>query len=352
MSQCVLVTGSSGLIGSEAVAYYANQGCTVHGVDNNMRAELFGPAGDTTPTLQRLRMQFPAFRHHAIDIRNDDAVTELFRKHPFDIVIHCAAQPSHDWSATMPRVDFDINAVATVGLLEAVRLYRERAVFVLLSTNKVYGDAPNELPLREGPLRFDFERPVDQCGIGETCRIDQTTHSIFGVSKLAADVMTQEYGRYYGLQTGVFRGGCLTGPNHAGVELHGFLSYLISTAVSDREYTIIGHGGKQVRDQIHSTDVVAAIDAFVQNPRPGEVYNIGGGYRNSASILECIATLQDKLVRPVRYSTAAIARVGDHVCYYSDMRKFQRHYPTWRITKTLDQIIDEMIEAGAHNERT
>ena len=351
MTRCVLITGSSGLIGSEAVAYYARQGCEVHGIDNNMRAQFFGPGGDTTPNLTRLLRECPNFTHHNEDIRTS---VLLFQRHPFDLIIHCAAQPSHDWAARAPEADFSVNATGTLVLLEAVRKHCPDATFVFMSTNKVYGDNPNRLPLVELSTRWaiDPTDPYFQHGIDETMSVDQTKHSLFGASKLAADVLVQEYGRYFGMNTVCFRGGCLTGPQHAGVKLHGFLSYLIACAVEDRCYTIIGYGGKQVRDQIHSADVVSAIDAFAQNPRPGEVYNIGGGYLNSASILECIAKLQDKLGRPVRYSLTPDARIGDHICYYSDMRKFQRHYPQWHVTKTLDQIIDEMIEAGAHNERT
>jgi CDP-paratose 2-epimerase len=341
----VIITGSSGLIGSEAVMHYDRAGCEVHGADNNMRREFFGPKGDTRWNLRRLQASTSHFTHHELDIRDREAVFDLFRTHAFDLVIHCAAQPSHDRARDIPLDDFDVNAVGTINLLESTRRFRPEAVFIFMSTNKVYGDAPNELPLTELPTRWEYARTEDHAGISEECRIDRNMHSIFGASKVAADVMTQEYGRYYGLRTAAFRGGCLTGPNHSGVELHGFLSYLVKVAAADGEYSVFGYKGKQVRDQIHSADVIAAFEAFAANPRPGEVYNLGGGRENSASILECFAMIEQRLGRPVRWKYVDENRQGDHICYISDLAKLERHYPSWRITRSLDSIVDEMLEA-------
>ena len=340
----VLITGSSGLIGSEAVEHYDRLGWDVHGVDNNMRRHFFGPPGDTLWNLARLQASTRRFTHHDIDIRDRDALFALFSRHQFDLVVHCAAQPSHDRARDIPLVDFDVNATGTLNLLEATRRHAPEAVFIHMSTNKVYGDAPNEIPMVELPTRWDYARPEDWNGVAEGFRIDQSTHSLFGASKVAADVMAQEYGRYYGLKTGIFRGGCLTGPNHSGVELHGFLSYLVKVAVRDGVYTIFGYKGKQVRDQIHSADVIAAFDAFAAAPRPGEVYNLGGGRGNSASILECFAMLEARLGRPVRWRYDDGNRRGDHVCYISDLSKLMRDYPGWSITRSLDSIIDEILE--------
>ena len=341
----VIITGSSGLIGSEAVVHYDRIGCEVHGADNNMRREFFGPKGDTLWNLQRLQASTRNFTHHDLDIRNREDVFALFREHAFDLVIHCAAQPSHDRARDIPLDDFDVNAVGTVNLLEATRRFRPDAVFIFMSTNKVYGDAPNELALDELDTRWEYARPEDWNGISEECRIDRNMHSIFGASKVAADIMTQEYGRYYGLKTGTFRGGCLTGPNHSGVELHGFLSYLVKVAVADGEYSVFGYKGKQVRDQIHSADVIGAFEAFAGNPRPGEVYNLGGGRANSASILECFSMLEDRLGRPVRWKYVDQNRQGDHICYISDLSRLKAHYPDWSITRSLPAIVDEMVAA-------
>ena len=341
----VLVTGSSGLIGSEAVAHYDRGGHEVHGMDNNMRREFFGEKGDTLWNLRRLQAATSNFTHHAIDIRDRPAVMEFFRAHRFDLVIHCAAQPSHDRAGAIPLDDFDVNAVGTLNLLEATRQHASEAVFIFMSTNKVYGDAPNELPLVEQETRWDYARAEDFGGISESCRIDQCLHSLFGASKVAADVMAQEYGRYYGLRTGIFRGGCLTGPNHSGVELHGFLSYLAKVAARGDTYRVFGYKGKQVRDQIHSADVVSAFDAFAANPRPGEVYNLGGGRENSASVLECFAMLERRLGREVKWEYDQQNRTGDHICYISDLTKLKSHYPGWKITRSLDQIVDEVLDA-------
>lgn len=340
----VLVTGSSGLIGSETVLFYESEGNTVIGVDNNMRAVFFGAKGDTTWRLERLKETTRNFFHYDLDIRDSCKMEELFREFRFDMVVHCAAQPSHDKACEIPLLDFEINALGTVILLEATRRFCPEAVFIHMSTNKVYGDAPNELPLVEEECRFDYARPEDYHGINEECRIDRCLHSLFGASKTAADVVAQEYGRYFGMKVGIFRGGCLTGPSHSGVELHGFLNYLVKVAVADETYTVFGYKGKQVRDNIHSCDVIQAFEAFRQHSRPGEVYNLGGGRENSISILEAIDKIQDLIGRPVKWSYEERNRVGDHICYISDLRKLRRHFPDWNITRSLDDIIGEMVK--------
>src|SRR5215469_7996949 len=280
----VLVTGSSGLIGSEAVEHFDRHGHEVHGIDNNMRQVFFGEPGDTTWNLQRLRGVTKHFTAHHVDIRDRRALEELFRAQRFDLIVHCAAQPSHDKARDIPILDFEVNALGTVNLLEATRQHCPEAVFILMSTNKVYGDSPNEIPLNELQTRYDYARPEDFAGVSESCRIDQTLHSLFGASKAAADVVAQEYGRYFGMNTCIFRGGCLTGPSHSGVELHGFLSYLVKVALTGGTYSVFGYKAKQVRDNIHSHDVVRAMEEFAGNPRPGEVYNLGGGRANSVSM--------------------------------------------------------------------
>ena len=341
----ILVTGSSGLIGSAAVTHFDARGHEVYGMDNNMRAVFFGKNGDTTWNLHRLLAVTKRFEHFDLDIRDRDAVFGFFESHALDLVVHCAAQPSHDKAREIPLLDFDVNAVGTINLLEGTRRHSPQAVFILMSTNKVYGDAPNELPLVELDTRYDYARPEDYQGIAETCRIDQCLHSLFGASKAAADIVAQEYGRYFGMKVGIFRGGCLTGPSHSGVELHGFLSHLVKVAVRGDKYSVFGYKGKQVRDQIHSSDVIRAIEAFARDPRPGEPYNIGGGRGNSASILECFQILENKLGRPVRWEYVDENRVGDHICYISDLSKFQGHFPDWKIEYGLDEIIEELVEA-------
>lgn len=338
----VLVTGSSGLIGSEAVEYFDREGHAVFGIDNNMRREFFGPGGDTTWNLRRLQQVTRQFKPHDLDIRDRPRLFDLFENNRFDLIIHCAAQPSHDKAKELPLVDFDVNAVGTLNLLEATRQHCPEAVFILMSTNKVYGDAPNELPLKELPTRWDYARAEDYHGIREDCRIDRTLHSLFGASKTAGDLVAQEYGRYFGMPVGVFRGGCLTGEHHSGVQLHGFLSYLFKVAHSGETYQIIGYKGKQVRDQIHSADVISAFVEFARNPRPGEVYNLGGGRENSASILECISRIEALLGRKMNTRYEEQPRVGDHICYISDLSKFRSHYPNWRLTRSLDQILEAM----------
>ncbi len=341
----VLITGCSGLIGSEAVLDFDGQGHVLTGVDNNMRREFFGPAGDTGWNLDRLKRQTKRFTHVDLDIRDREGILSLFRRTRFDCVIHCAAQPSHDKAREIPFLDFEVNAVGTLNLLEATRQTCPEAVFIHMSTNKVYGDAPNEKPLIETATRYDYADPTDHDGIDETCRIDRCLHSLFGASKTAADVMAQEYGRYFGLRVGVFRGGCLTGPAHSGVELHGFLNYLVRVAVRGEAYTVYGYKGKQVRDQIHSHDVIRAFEAYLGNPRPGEVYNLGGGRANSASVLECIALVEELTGRTIEHRYVEQNRLGDHICYISDLRKFRSHYPSWSITRNLRDICTELVAA-------
>jgi CDP-paratose 2-epimerase len=341
----ILVTGSSGLIGSEAVEHFDSQGHRVIGVDNNMRRLFFGTQGDTTWNLNRLKGATRNFQHLDLDIRDRDALDELFKKNRFDLIVHCAAQPSHDKARDIPILDFEVNALGTLNLLEATRQHCREAVFILMSTNKVYGDSPNEIPLKELETRYDYARPEDFSGVNESCRIDQTLHSLFGASKAAADLVAQEYGRYFGMNTCIFRGGCLTGPSHSGVELHGFLSYLVKVALSGGTYSVFGYKAKQVRDNIHSYDVVRAIEEFAANPRPGEVYNLGGGRGNSVSMLEAIAKIANMTGKKLNWKYVEEARKGDHICYISDLRKFQSHYRNWKITKTLDTIFQEIIAA-------
>jgi CDP-paratose 2-epimerase len=342
-SKKVLITGSGGLIGSEAVTHFDRRGYKVLGIDNNMRADFFGPKGDTTWSVRRLLSECRDFENLDIDIRDRTGVLNCIKAYRPDAIVHCAAQPSHDLAKDRPFDDFDVNALGTLNLLEACRLHAADSPFVFMSTNKVYGDAPNEIPLVELEKRYDYKNPSDYQGVNETCRIDRCLHSLFGASKVAADVITQEYGRYFGLPTVCFRGGCLTGPNHSGVELHGFLNYLVKVAVAGQTYTIFGYQGKQVRDQIHSIDVVRAIEAYILAPRPGEVYNLGGSRLSNASILECIEAIEARLNRKVATQYQEINRVGDHVCYISDMAKFKAHYPNWSHTRFIGDIIEEMV---------
>ncbi len=343
----VLVTGSSGLIGSEAVTYFDEMGFRVDGVDNNMRADFFGPQGDTRPNRARLERECRSFTHRELDIRDRAAVLDLFAKNRYELIIHAAAQPSHDLAASRPFDDFDVNAGGTLNLLEATRRHAPEAVFIFMSTNKVYGDGPNLVPLREEETRWEYADPRYEHGIAEDFSIDRCLHSLFGASKVSADVMTQEYGRYFGLKTGTFRGGCLTGPNHAGVELHGFLSYLVLAALEERPYTIFGYKGKQVRDQIHARDVVSCFWAFAQAPRPGEVYNLGGGKENAASLLECVEKIHARTGKRPKLTYKDQNRTGDHICYYSDLRKLAAHFPGWKKRYSLDAIVEEMVERTA-----
>jgi CDP-paratose 2-epimerase len=347
----VLVTGSSGLIGSEAVEYFDRQGHKILGVDNNMRREFFGPPGDTLWNLERLKNATRQFTHVPLDIRDREGVMTLFRENRFDLIIHCAAQPSHDRAADIAFLDFEVNALGTVNLLEAARQHCRDAAFIFMSTNKVYGDAPNEKSLRESETRYDYADPADYEGIDETCRIDRTTHSLFGASKVAADIYAQEYGRYFGMRVGIFRGGCLTGPSHSGVELHGFLSYLLKVAFSGKPYTVFGYKGKQVRDNIHSFDVVRAFEEFARNPRPGEVYNLGGGRANSVSMLEALAKIEALTGRKINWTYSEQARKGDHICYISNLAKLKNHFPGWSLTRSLDSTLEEMVEVEREHSR-
>ena len=344
----ILVTGSNGLIGSEAVGHFARQGHFVHGIDNNMRADFFGPAGDTS-WRQRQLQALRNFQHHAIDIRDRAAILDLFAQQRFAAVIHCAAQPSHDLAKERPFDDFEVNATGTLNLLEAARRYCPEAPFIFMSTNKVYGDAPNELQLLELPTRFDYADSARHQGIDETMRIDQSKHSLFGASKVAADVMVQEYGRYFGMPTVCFRGGCLTGPNHSGVELHGFLNFLVKTALAGKTFTVFGYKAKQVRDQIHSADVVSAFAAFMAAPRIAEVYNLGGGRESNASILELFAMIEEATGRRISWRYDETNREGDHICYITDMAKFRSHYPGWNLTRRVEDIVHEMIRLDVHD---
>lgn len=341
----MIVTGSSGLIGSEVVTYFARAGWQVYGIDNNMRADFFGPQGDTRWNQQRLQSAFKNFRHTELDIRNRSNVLAFLKEVKPDAIVHTAAQPSHDLAASRPFDDFDVNAGGTLNLLEANRLTNPEVPFVHMSTNKVYGDAPNELSLIEEDTRWDFADPEYQDGIKESFRIDQSKHSLFGASKVAADVMVQEYGRYFEMPTCCLRGGCLTGPNHSGVELHGFLSYLIRCNLEGKKYNIFGYKGKQVRDNIHSLDVVLFIKEFLANPRMGEVYNIGGGRDNSISILEAFELISGISGKKMIYEYVEKNREGDHICYISNLSKIKSHYPAWSITKTLQQTFEEIYES-------
>jgi len=341
----LLVTGSSGLIGSEVVEYFAAQKWAVHGIDNNQRATFFGPPGDTRWNQQRLLSRHRNFRHHEMDIRNREGVGELIKALAPELIVHAAAQPSHDLAASRPFEDFDVNAVGTLNLLEATRRHAPDAVFVYMSTNKVYGDKPNEIPLRELETRWEYDDPAFAGGIAEDCSIDQSKHSLFGASKVAADVLTQEYGRYFGMKTCCLRGGCLTGQNHSGVELHGFLSYLIKCNVEGKLYRVYGYKGKQVRDNIHALDVARFIAAFAAAPRSGEVYNLGGGKQNSCSILEAFSMTEEMTGQPQVYSYVDQNRAGDHICYYSDLRKMRSHYPGWDITRSLTDTLREIVDA-------
>jgi CDP-paratose 2-epimerase len=346
----VLVTGSSGLIGSEAVTYYEQRGHDVIGIDNNMRADFFGPDGDTSRNLARLQAAHPRFRHVAADIRDRALMLQLLQVEKPDVIIHCAAQPSHDLAAKRPFDDFDINAVGTLNLLEAARRSTPQSPFIFMSTNKVYGDAPNEIALVELPTRWEYADLKYQAGISETMRIDTSKHSIFGASKVAADVMVQEYGRYFDMPTVCFRGGCLTGPNHSASELHGFLAYVIKCTVGRRPFKIYGYKGKQVRDQIHSRDVLAAFDCYLANPRPAAVYNIGGGRANSASVLESIAMVEERIGLSLDWEYVDSAREGDHICYITDLQRLRSDYPDWELSVPLSEIIDESSEARLANE--
>jgi len=341
----LLATGSSGLIGSEVVEHFCQLGWEVHGVDNNLRADFFGAGGDTRWNQRRLLATHKNFRHHELDIRDRAGVDSLLQTLRPAVLVHTAAQPSHDLAASRPFDDFDVNAVGTLNLLEAARRHVPEVVFAHLSTNKVYGDRPNTIRLRELATRWDYDDPAYANGITEDFPIDQSKHSLFGASKAAGDLMVQEYGRYFGMKTCCLRGGCLTGPNHSGVELHGFLSYLVKCNVEGRLYKVFGYKGKQVRDNIHALDVARFIHAFSGNPRCGEVYNIGGGRANSVSILEAFDRATALSGKKMNHEYVDQNRAGDHICYISDLSKMKAHYPGWDITKTLDDVFSEIYQA-------
>lgn len=341
----MLVTGSSGLIGSEVCSFFANEGWEIHGLDNNQRAVFFGPQGDNRWNQQRLENELSGFHHHELDIRDREGILKLLAEINPNAVVHTAAQPSHDRAADIPFDDFDTNAVGTLNLLEAVRQNCPESPFVHMSTNKVYGDRPNTIVLKELETRWDYDDPQYEYGIAEDFSIDQSKHSLFGASKVASDVMVQEYGRYFDIPSCCLRGGCLTGPKHSGVELHGFLSYLVKCNLEECEYRVFGYKGKQVRDNINSLDVARFIDAFISKPRVGEVYNIGGGKENSCSILEAFQIAEKYSGKSMKYAYVDENRIGDHIVYYSDLRKMREHYPEWDISVSLEETIEQIVMA-------
>ena len=344
----VLVTGSAGLIGSESAKFFATLGFEVHGIDNNMREYFFGPEASTEWSKKQLEEKLKkAYKHYVVDIRDTNALETIFEKNTFDLIIHTAAQPSHDWAAKEPLTDFGVNAVGTLNLLELYRKYSPEGVFIFTSTNKVYGDTPNALPLVEKETRFEL--PTNHAfyqGIDESMSIDQTKHSVFGASKVAADVMVQEYGRYFGLKTAIFRGGCLTGPAHSGAKLHGFLAYLIKCVATETPYTIFGYKGKQVRDNIHANDLVNAFYQFYLKPRKGEVYNIGGSRHSNTSMQEALTKAEGILGKKAKVNYSKTNRIGDHIWYISDVSKFQKHYPKWKYQYDNDAIFEEICRFG------
>jgi CDP-paratose 2-epimerase len=341
----ILVTGAGGLIGSEAVEHFCRSGHDVHGIENNQRMAFFGEQGSTVARLTSVQSAHPRFQNHAVDIRDRNKIQDLFKAHRFQAVVHTAAQPSHDRAAAIPFDDFETNATGTLNLLEAVRNSNPEAVFVHMSTNKVYGDRPNTLALTEKPTRFDYAEEAYYGGIDENFSIDQSTHSLFGASKLAADILVQEYGRYFQIPSCVLRGGCLTGENHSGVALHGFLNYLIKCNVLGIRYKVFGYKGKQVRDNIHSADVAAFIDLFIANPRFGEVYNIGGGKENSCSVLEAFTLAEKVSGKRMVYEYVDQNRIGDHICYYSNLSKIKRHYPDFQVNRSLESIFESIFRS-------
>jgi len=346
-----VITGSAGLIGSEAAQYFAEQGLEIVGIDNDLRRRFFGDEASTRWQRRRLQSELgPLYRHLDIDIRDDDALNSVFEQYGPEIklVIHTAAQPSHDWAARDPKTDFSVNARGTLNMLEATRTFAPDAVFIFTSTNKVYGDTPNSLPLDERETRWEIDpRHAYVNGIREDMSLDQTLHSLFGASKAAADLLVQEYGRYFGVQTVCFRGGCLTGPNHSGTQLHGFLAYLMKCAATGRPYTVFGYKGKQVRDNIHSADLIRAFDRFFQAPRVAAVYNIGGGRHSNCSMLEAIALCEQITSCPMSWSYSEQSRAGDHIWWISDVGRFSTDYPGWRVEHDIRQILTEIYEANA-----
>ncbi|MCU1289131.1 MAG: NAD-dependent epimerase [Acidobacteria bacterium] len=350
-----IVTGCSGLIGSEATRFFHKQGFEVIGIDNNMREYFFGKDGSVNWNTQSLKRDLKNFTHYSADIRHENAIRDIFRRYGknISVVIHTAAQPSHDWAAKEPLTDFSINATGTLVLLEAVREFCPDAPFIFTSTNKVYGDTPNYLPLVEKDMRWEIDssHPYFEKGIDESMSIDASKHSIFGSSKVAADVMAQEYGHYFGIKTGIFRGGCLTGPAHSGAMLHGFLAYLIKCVVYEKQYKIFGYKGKQVRDNIHSSDLVNAFWHFYKNPKAGAVYNIGGSRHSNCSVLEAIEIAEAKAGKPLYYNLCEQAREGDHIWWVSDVSRFQTDYPEWSYQYDLETIIEEIVDATTEKYR-
>lgn len=344
----VLITGSAGLIGSEAANFFADQGFQIIGVDNDMRKYFFGKDASTSWNRNRLEEKLKkSYQHYKVDIRNNKKLEEIFKSHKFDLIIHTAAQPSHDWAAKEPITDFSVNALATLYLLEHYRKYCPEAVFIFTSTNKVYGDTPNYLPLVELETRYELPKKHRYYnGIDETMSIDNTKHSIFGASKVAADIMVQEYGKYFGLNTGVFRGGCLTGPAHSGTKLHGFLAYLIKCVATGEKYYILGYKGKQVRDNIHASDLIKAFYFFYKKPTSGKAYNIGGSRFSNTSILEALQKAEDLLGKKAKYEYKKDNRIGDHIWYISDISSFQKDYPKYKLTYTNDQIMEDICKHG------
>jgi CDP-paratose 2-epimerase len=345
-----IVTGSAGLVGSETARFYSEKGMLVVGVDNDMRGVFFGSEASTRWNREQLERDLgSSYRHVDKDIRDAAAMDKTFARYGKDVslIVHAAAQPSHDWAATAPEVDFSVNAVGTLNLLEATRRVAPEAVFIHVSTNKVYGDTPNRLPLKELPTRWEIQAGhAYEEGIGEDMSVDQSLHSLFGVSKTAADLLVQEYGKYFGLKTACFRGGCLTGPNHSGAQLHGFLAYLLKCAVTKRPYTVFGYKGKQVRDNIHSRDLVEAFNCFFEEPRIGEVYNIGGGRFSNCSMLEAIQTCEELAGMPISWEYSDQHRIGDHMWWIGSNRRFESHYPGWQLSYDVAGILREMHEAN------
>lgn len=351
MTKTVLVTGSCGLIGSESVSFFCDKGFNVVGLDNDMRRMFFGDEASTEWNRIRLLNRYPAsYTHYDADIRDNAAVKHIFTKHGsgIDLIVHAAAQPSHDWAASDPVTDFTVNANGTMVMLENTRLFSPDATFIFCSTNKVYGDRPNSLPLVEGTRRWEIEETHPfSIGIDESMSIDDCKHSLFGASKVAADVLVQEYGKYFGMKTGVFRGGCLTGPSHSGTKLHGFLSYLMKCTMTGAAYQVLGYKGKQVRDNIHSYDLVNAFYHFYSTPRSGEVYNIGGSRFSSCSLLEAIDFCEEIVAKKLHWTYQETNRIGDHIWWVSDIRKFKAHYPNWDLTYNVQHILEEIYRSNS-----
>ena len=347
-----IISGSAGLVGSETVAYFAAKGMDVVGIDNGMRKEFFGEEASTAWMRDRLKREIRSYTHHDVDIRNQQEIAGIFQHYgnDIDLIVHTAAQPSHDWAARNPMVDFTVNAQGTLVLLEATRQFAPQATFIFVSTNKVYGDTPNYLPLIEQETRWEIDPNHEYAGgIPETMSIDHTMHSLFGASKVAADVLVQEYGRYFGMRTACFRGGCLTGPNHSGTQLHGFLAYLMKCAVTGTPYTIFGYKRKQVRDNIHSNDLIRAFDEFFKNPQSGEVYNMGGGRFSNCSMVEAITMCEQISGNKLDWNYVEQNRQGDHIWWISDLSRFQKHYPTWKQKYDVPAILQEIYEMNVEH---